>query len=74
MYGLETIDAMNDREMKQYHKEQKRKKQSIKNAMYDAVSEYFNHPKSKHIENCDVLLDCIDKEIDKLDLENREDL
>lgn len=75
MYGLEVLESMNNREMDKYHKEQRRKKDAIKNAIQEGLSDYLDGEREtvKHIIAYD-LLDCIDKHIDKLDLENREDL
>lgn len=71
MYGLEVLESMNDREMRRYHKEQRRKKDAIKNAILNGLNEYDR--KHKKIDFCSAFM-YIEKEIDKLDLENQENL
>lgn len=73
MYGLEVLESMNNREMDKYHKEQRRKKDLVKIAINNGIREYLEQGR-KHIENIDLLFDCLNAEADKLDFENQESL
>lgn len=72
MYGLETLDAMNNKEMDRYHKEQRRKKDAIKSIINDGITEFFG---KRHYFTSD-LRQHLNKIIDNanLDLENQESL
>lgn len=64
MYGLEMLEGMNNKEMRRYHREQRRKKDAIRQAIREGLIEYGEHS--------DGLLHALYDKIETLDLENKE--